>query len=55
MPENLAAVALEAVHLVLRLGNLDVIRAAGIYISGIVVLILIYSGWKGAHSPSAMV
>lgn len=53
MVANLTAVALEAVYLLLRLGNPDLIRAAGIYMSGIVVLILIYSGWKGAHSSSS--
>ncbi|MFZ5673194.1 MAG: DUF2231 domain-containing protein [Pseudomonadota bacterium] len=38
---------LEAVNLVLRFGDPDFIRTAGIYISGIVVVIFIYSGWKG--------
>lgn len=49
MIANISAVALEAVNLVLRLGNPDFIGTTGIYISGIVVLILLYSGWKGGE------
>lgn len=49
MLANLAAVVLEAVNLVFRLGNPDFLGSAGIYISGIVVLILLYSGWKGGE------
>ena len=45
---NVTAVVLEAVNLVLRMGNPDFIRT-GVYISGVVVLILIYSGWKGGN------
>jgi len=47
MLANVTAVVLEVVNLVLRLGNPDFIPRAGVYISGVVVLILIYSGWKG--------
>lgn len=47
MLANVAAVVLEAVNLVLRLNNPDFITSTGVYISGVVVLILIYSGWKG--------
>ncbi len=47
MLANVTAVILEVVNLVLRLGNPDFIPRAGVYISGVVVLILIYSGWKG--------
>jgi uncharacterized membrane protein len=47
MLANVTAVILEVVNLVLRLGNSDFIASTGVYISGIVVLILLYSGWKG--------
>lgn len=47
MLANVTAVVLEVVNLVLRLKNPDFIGSAGVYISGLVVLILLYSGWKG--------
>src|SRR5690349_19376033 len=47
MLANVTAVVLEVVNLVLRLKNPDSIASTGVYISGIVVLILIYSGWLG--------
>ena len=47
MLANVTAVVLELVNLVLRLNNPDFIASTGVYISGVVVLILIYSGWKG--------
>ena len=47
MLANVVAVVLELVNLVLRLDNPDFAASTGIWISGIVVLILIYSGWKG--------
>jgi uncharacterized membrane protein len=47
MLANVTAVVLEVVNLVLRYKNPDFIASTGIYISGVVVLILIYSGWKG--------
>jgi uncharacterized membrane protein len=47
MLANVAAVVLELVNLVLRLNNPDFIPSTGVYISGVVVLILLYSGWKG--------
>jgi uncharacterized membrane protein len=47
MLANVAAVVLEAVNLVLRLDNPDFADSTGIWISGVVVLILLYSGWKG--------
>ena len=49
MLANVTAVVLEAVNLALRLGDRDFIPATGIIISGIVVLILLYSGWKGGE------
>ena len=47
MLANVTAVVLELVNLVLRLNNPDFIASAGVYISAVVVLILLYSGWKG--------
>ena len=49
MVANISAVALEAVNLVLRLGSPDSIGSIGVYMSGLVVLILLYSGWKGGE------
>jgi uncharacterized membrane protein len=47
MLANVTAVVLELVNLLLRLNNSDFIPSTGVYISGVVVLILVYSGWKG--------
>jgi uncharacterized membrane protein len=47
MLANVTAVVLELVNLLLRLRNDDFISSSGVYISGVVVLILLYSGWKG--------
>ena len=47
MLANVTAVVLELVNLVLRLNKPDFIDSTGVYISGVVVLILLYSGWKG--------
>jgi uncharacterized membrane protein len=47
MLANVTAVVLEIVNLALRWNNPDFISSTGVYISGIVVLILLYSGWKG--------
>jgi uncharacterized membrane protein len=47
MLANVTAVVLELVNFILRLGNPDFIASAGVYISAVVVLILLYSGWKG--------
>jgi uncharacterized membrane protein len=47
MLANVTAVVLELINLVMRLKNPDFIGSTGIYISGVVVLILLYSGWKG--------
>jgi uncharacterized membrane protein len=49
MLANVTAVVIEAVNLVMRLGGDDVVRSTGVYLSGIVVLILLYSGWKGGE------
>ncbi len=47
MLANVTAVVLEVANLALRWRNPDFIGSTGVYISGVVVLILIYSGWKG--------
>jgi uncharacterized membrane protein len=47
MIANVTAVVLEAVNLFLRLGDRGAIANTGTIISGVVVLILLYSGWKG--------
>ena len=47
MLANVIAVVIEAVNLALRLGNDDFIPSTGVFLSGLVVLILLYSGWKG--------
>jgi len=47
MIANVTAVVLELVNLILRLKNDDFIASTGVYISVVVVLILLYSGWKG--------
>jgi uncharacterized membrane protein len=47
MLANVTAVVLEVVNFVLRLKNPDSIGSTGVYLSAVVVLILLYSGWKG--------
>ncbi len=47
MLANVTAVLLEAANLVLRWNDPEFIASTGVYISGLVVLILLYSGWKG--------
>jgi uncharacterized membrane protein len=47
MLANVTAVVLEIVNLFLRLHNDEAIASVGIILSAIVVLILLYSGWKG--------
>ena len=47
MLANVTAVVLEVINLILRLKNPDAIASPGVYISGIVVLILASSGGKG--------
>ena len=47
MLANVTAVVLEIVNLFLRLKASAAIGSTGVYISLVVVLILLYSGWKG--------
>lgn len=49
MLANVTAVVLEIVNFVLRLNSDDSIASVGIYLSVIVVLILLFSGWKGGE------
>lgn len=49
MLANVLAVILELANLLLRYHNPDFIASTGIYISGVVVLILLYSGWMGGE------
>jgi uncharacterized membrane protein len=49
MLANVTAVVLELVNLILRLKDPGFISSTGVYISGVVVLILLYSGWKGGE------
>ena len=44
---NVTVVVIELVNLILRWHNDAAIGKIGIYLSGISVLILVYSGWKG--------
>jgi uncharacterized membrane protein len=47
MLANVTAVVLEIVNFFVRLNNDSAINGIGIILSAVVVLILIYSGWKG--------
>ena len=49
MVANVIAVVIELANLILRLGNPDFIASTGVYLSGVVVVILLYSGWKGGE------
>jgi uncharacterized membrane protein len=47
MIANVTAVVIEIVNFILRWHNDPAIASIGIYLSVIVVIILLYSGWKG--------
>ncbi|HKX92921.1 MAG TPA: DUF2231 domain-containing protein [Sphingomicrobium sp.] len=49
MLANVAVVVLELVNFVLRLKDPASIGSTGVYISVVVVLLLLYSGWKGGN------
>ena len=49
MLANVTAVVLEVVNFALRIKNPDFIASTGVYISVVVVLILLYSGWQGGN------
>lgn len=47
---NVTAVVLEAVNLFLRyVGGNDVVGSTGVILSGVAVLLLLYTGWKGGE------
>jgi uncharacterized membrane protein len=46
---NLVAVAIEAVNLLLRLDNPEFAASTGVILSGIVVGLLAFTGWKGGE------
>jgi len=47
MLANVTAVVLELVNFALRLKDDEFIGSTGVYISAVVIVILLYSGWKG--------
>ncbi|HEU4809480.1 MAG TPA: DUF2231 domain-containing protein [Sphingomicrobium sp.] len=49
MLANVSAVVLEIVNFFLRLNSDAQIAKVGVYLSAVVVLILLYSGWKGGE------
>jgi len=49
MLANVLAVILSLANLLLRYRHPEFIASTGIYISGVVVLILLYSGWMGGE------
>jgi uncharacterized membrane protein len=49
MLANVLAVVLELVNLLMRYKHPEFIDSTGVYISGVVVLILLYSGWMGGE------
>lgn len=49
MIANVAVVVIEAVNLLIRLTSEDTVMTTGIALSGLSVLILLYSGWLGGH------
>jgi uncharacterized membrane protein len=49
MLANVTAVVLEVINLFVRIGEREAIASTGVILSGIVVLILLYSGWKGGE------
>jgi|SRR5215217_5595228 len=49
MLANVAAVVISIINFVIRMDDPTDIRSLGVYLSGVVVLILLYSGWLGGH------
>ncbi|HEY8592761.1 MAG TPA: DUF2231 domain-containing protein [Sphingomicrobium sp.] len=49
MLANVAAVVIAVINFVIRMDDVTDIRGLGVYLSGAVVLILVYSGWLGGH------
>lgn len=49
MIANVTAVVIAAVNLLIRLTTPDTVLSIGIFLSGLTVLILLYSGWLGGE------
>ncbi len=49
MLANVTAVVVEAVNLLIRLTTPETVLSIGIFLSGLAVLILLYSGWLGGE------
>lgn len=49
MIANVTVVVIEAVNLLIRLTTPDTVLSIGIFLSGLAVLILVYSGWLGGE------
>ena len=49
MLANVTAVAVSIINFAIRLDDPTDVRSLGVYLSGAVVLILLYSGWLGGH------
>lgn len=49
MIANVTAVVVAAINLLIRLTTPDSVLSIGIFLSGLTVLILLYSGWKGGE------
>jgi uncharacterized membrane protein len=49
MIANVTAVVIEAINLLIRLTTPDSVLSIGIYLSGLTVLVLLFSGWMGGE------
>ena len=49
MLANVTAVVVSIINFVVRLNDPTDVGGLGVYLSGAVVLILLYSGWLGGH------
>lgn len=49
MIANVTVVVIEAINLLIRTTTADSEVSIGIYLSGLAVLVLLYSGWLGGH------
>ena len=49
MLANVAAVVISVINFAVRMDDPADVASLGVYLSGVVVLILLYSGWLGGH------
>lgn len=49
MIANVTAVVIAAINLLIRLTTPETVPTIGIFLSGLTVLVLLYSGWLGGH------